>query len=185
MNRQHWNYFLSIEQDVIHLARYVEFHPDNMDTFSIEIGRLLMTAAQEVDVLAKQLCQHHDDRSKKEGEYRVFIRLKYPKLPSLIVTIPRYGLQYNPYGNWAEDTTPDWWTANNKVKHDRHTHYAKASLGYMLRAVSGLLLMNLHYSHCVNQLDELYPRTQLFDAPELRSGLVKTVFGNMPKYRIS
>ena len=51
----HWNYFLAIERDLEPLSRYVEFNPKNFDCYSIEIARLLLAAAAEVDIVCKQI----------------------------------------------------------------------------------------------------------------------------------
>ena len=34
----HWNYFLSIEEDLYKLQRYVDFTSDNDSTYSLEIA---------------------------------------------------------------------------------------------------------------------------------------------------
>ncbi|GEM_PF-733291 len=44
MTLTHWNYYLAIESDLENLTRYIEFHPDNFATYSIENAKLLMTA---------------------------------------------------------------------------------------------------------------------------------------------
>ena len=52
----HWNYFLSVEADLLELSRFIEFDKRNYKCFSVEMARLLMAAAAEVDVVCKQLC---------------------------------------------------------------------------------------------------------------------------------
>ena len=54
----HWNYLLSIENDLEVVSRFIELHEDNFKCFSIEISRLLMAAAAEVDVVCKQICKN-------------------------------------------------------------------------------------------------------------------------------
>ena len=76
----HWNYFLAIEKDLETLARYVEFNKDNFKCFSIEMARLLLAAAAEVDIVCKQLCRKMNPASPAEKihHYRDVI---VPKLP--------------------------------------------------------------------------------------------------------
>ena len=47
----HWNYFLALENDLAKTSRYIEFHEDNLQVFSIELAYLLFAAAPEVDVI--------------------------------------------------------------------------------------------------------------------------------------
>jgi hypothetical protein len=49
----HWNYLLAIERDLDEISRFVEFDEKNFDCFSIEIARLLLASAAEVDVVCK------------------------------------------------------------------------------------------------------------------------------------
>jgi len=60
----HWNYLLSIENDLETVSRFVELHKDNFQCFSIEISRLLMAASAEVDVVCKQICKKLDPKSR-------------------------------------------------------------------------------------------------------------------------
>ena len=62
----HWNYLLSIEKDLENISRFIELHDDNFECFSIELSRLLMTAAAEVDVVCKQICKKVNPKSKAE-----------------------------------------------------------------------------------------------------------------------
>ncbi|HLA26797.1 MAG TPA: hypothetical protein VJZ49_02765 [Syntrophales bacterium] len=50
----HWNYFLALEKDIEVLSRYVEFTQKNFTCYSLEILRILFSAASEVDVVAKK-----------------------------------------------------------------------------------------------------------------------------------
>jgi hypothetical protein len=65
-------------------------------------------------------------------------------LPTAQVDMPRFGLTFHPWMNWAKPKNPpDWWQGNNKVKHQRHTHFDRASLKNVLNAVAGLLVLLL------------------------------------------
>src|SRR5690554_7657503 len=54
----HWNFFLSIEEDLDRLGRFVDFSA-NEESFSIEIARLFLAASAEVDVVLKQRSEEH------------------------------------------------------------------------------------------------------------------------------
>ncbi len=104
----HWNYFLSTEADLLELARFVEFDKRNYKCFSVEIARLLMAAAAEVDVACKQLCKTIKPTSQAGtiNQYRDEIIHAFPMIPGFEVVIPRHGLRLKPWTNWRQRNKP-------------------------------------------------------------------------------
>lgn len=141
---KHWNYFLAIENDVEELSKWIDFHKDNFGCFSIQIARLLMITSAETDVVAKRLCKiiDPDANASSINRYREVIIKKYPNFHQTKVKIPRYALTLKPWSNWSDtNKPPNWWQANNKVKHHRNVHFNKARLEHALNSVAGLLLL--------------------------------------------
>jgi hypothetical protein len=146
----HWQYFLALEEDVARTSRWIEFEEANLKVYSIELARLLMTAAAEADVIAKLLCRNIDKKAKAEtiGGYRTVLLAAVPDLIGAQVVLPAHGMTLTPWANWKVDKAdlhPEWWTANNKVKHHRDMHFSRATLKNVLNATSGLLLLLLLY----------------------------------------
>lgn len=142
----HLNYFSCIEDDLLELSRWIEFAPANEAVYSLELARLLMTSAAEVDVVAKALCAaiDKDRRAESINVYQEVLIGAVPMLPTAEVEMPRFGLVFHPWVNWAEEKKPpEWWQGNNKVKHQRHTHFDRASLKNALNAAAGLLVLLL------------------------------------------
>jgi hypothetical protein len=170
----HWNYLLSIEGDLETLSRFVELHQKNFECFSIELSRLLMAAASEVDVVCKQFCKIIDPKSRANSinEYQKVILKKYNSIPSFSVIIPRYGLTLQPWQNWGikKDHPPLWWTAYNKIKHHRHTHYHNGNLKNALNAIAGLFIMVLYFYRDKAISGELFPALKLLHATEEHFG---------------
>lgn len=184
MKLTHWDYFIGIEKDVLELSRYIEFDKSNLSSFSIEIARIFMASTQEIDVLLKQICQKNGDGSNNETDYRAFIPQKYPKITDIEVELIKYELAFTPFKDWKNGKTPSWWTANNKVKHQRHTHFNNASLKNLLNSVCGLMVMNLYYYEDILDTGELFPGTQLLYPCDIVEGISPTAFGMMPIYRL-
>lgn len=160
----HWNYFLSLESDLLSLSRFIEFDEKNYECFSIENVRILMAAAAEVDVVCKQICQRIDLTSKANNinKYRDVILQVYQAIPQHKITIPRFGLKLTPWENWqSNDGVPFWWTAYNKVKHHRHTSYDHANLKNTINAVAGLFVMCLYLYEDVESSCKTIGRTKL------------------------
>ena len=160
----HWNYFLALEEDVVRLSRYIEFTQDNFSAYSLELARVLFSAASEVDVVAKQLCARLDAARQADNiaKYREIIQPALPILADTLVLVPRFGLTLNPWEQWRNDANPFWWKAYNNVKHHRHTHFADASLENALNSVAGLFVLLLFFYREESQNARLMPDPVLF-----------------------
>lgn len=168
--RLHWNYYLALEKDFETVSRYIEFCPDNLSTYSIEFAHLLLSAASEVDTIAKCVCGILNPNAKRKNidDYRIIIKAAEesetygfdPKdgkpaiadekhkhrLSDLRVHVPRYNnLECVPWETWAKDENPDWWHAYNDVKHERNRYFSKATLKNVLHALAALLAINYFY----------------------------------------
>jgi hypothetical protein len=195
-SKVHWNYFLALESDVVRLARFIEFREDNFPTYSIEIARLIMAAAAEVDVVAKLVCTKLDPTSRPRninGYASVILPAAGPKLSALTILVPRYGLTLKPWISWTLEAPPLWWNAYNKVKHHRDTKFSDANLGNALNTISGLFSLTIyHYAleHRYREhplasdagrkslLARLQPQAQLFQLRTVTGDIAES-FGNM------
>lgn len=162
----HWDYVLAIEEDLQRLSRFVDFS-SNDDTYSIEIARILMAAAAETDVALKAMCRSLEptSRCRTIDGYFPIVSGEYPNLVNIQVTLDRYGLTLEPWSNWTRATPPRWWTANNKVKHERASNYADANLKNCLNAVAGLFAAVLYLYGELAHDGELTPAPVLLRVP--------------------
>jgi hypothetical protein len=142
-----WQYFIAIESDLEKTARYVEMTEANFGTYSVEYAHILLSAASEVDVISKLLCQELEPNwsPQKINEYQECILSQYPNFHSFEVLVPRYGLKRKPWEAWERGETPMWWKSHNKVKHERSDYFTEANLENTLDAVSGLYCLVLAY----------------------------------------
>lgn len=145
----HWNYFIALEKDLETVSRYVEFSKQNLDVYSIELAHLLFAAASEVEVIAKLLCRRFNPtaRCKSINDYRPILLAELPDLPTTEILINRYGLSFKPWDNWSNSSNnnPLWWHSYNEVKHQRDTHFNKATLKNVLNALGALLVITYYY----------------------------------------
>lgn len=147
----HWSYYMSLEDDLIETSRYVEICEDNFDTYSTQFTRLLLAAASEVDVVAKQICRQIDPSGSHGNinDYRNLIVPTFPAIPEMQLGIQWNPVRVKPWDSWAAtpSSNPDWWRAYNAVKHERNANFKSANLRNALAAIAGL--------HClVRHLDE-------------------------------
>lgn len=161
---KHWNYFLALEDDLVRMSRYLEPTTHNFDSYSLELARILFAASSEVDVVAKLLCKrlNRESRAGSIGQYRGELLVAYPQIVEAAVTIPRFGLTLTPWDPWSTETSPLWWQAYNKVKHQRDTHFAQASLKHALNSVAGLFVLLLLFYLEEGGRGELKPDPAIF-----------------------
>lgn len=145
--KHHWNYFLAIEKDLENISRYIEFANANLETYSIELTHILLSASSEVDVVMKQLCSLLDPSSQTGNidDYRSVIQATLPSLITEEISIERYGLKFKPWINWNGTTNPDWWRSHNYVKHQRNNYFQEANLKNTINSVGALLLTIVYY----------------------------------------
>lgn len=143
----HWNYLLALDRDMEVVSRYVEFTTENESVYSIELAHLLFAAASEVDVLAKLMCEQLDPRARRGNidDYRAVLTAHPLQLATTSVFVPRYGMEFKPWDNWASNCNPDWWRSYNNVKHQRDQYFKEATLKNALNALGALLLLSFHY----------------------------------------
>ena len=143
----HWNYFLALEEDFGVTTRYIEPCKENERTFSIELSRLIMASAQETDVLFKCLCENISPGcdASSVGEYYKIFKNHLPQLFEVEVHLERYPISAVPFLSWSDNASPEWWTANNKIKHHRSTEFRKANMENAIKALSALLVLNIYY----------------------------------------
>tara|TARA_R110000850_G_scaffold254614_1_gene380249 strand:+ start:134245 stop:134841 length:597 start_codon:yes stop_codon:yes gene_type:complete len=139
-SKHHWNYFLSLEDDLAKVARYIEFTEHNLPTYSIELARILLSASSEVDVLLKQLCFFIEKRTKASNinHYQKIIGEYISDFSNESVFIHRYGFDFVPWKAWNEGENPTWWKSHNQVKHHRHEFFQEATLENAIKAMGGL-----------------------------------------------
>ncbi len=154
-----WNYYLAIEDDLRNLTRFIDFSNKNLSTYSIELARLLLAAASEVDVILKKFCILLDN-AKSPGNINDYKNIIIDKCDDIIneeIIIHRYGLKTKPLSNWGNDKNPDWWKSYNNVKHERNLYFKEANLKNTINAIGALYIINMYYYK--------YKFSEVFGAP--------------------
>ena len=142
----HWNYFLTLEQDFEVLSRYIEPCEENNSVYSIELSRLIMASTQEVDVIFKNLCGflETDSNARSIGAYYYIIERTLNSLFTEEVSVQRFSMTSKPFSSWDAETPPLWWTANNKIKHHRATDFNRATLKNAFNSLAGLFIITTY-----------------------------------------
>lgn len=123
-----WPFYLRLEDDFLTSLNYVNFAPDNYSTYSIEFERLLLSICSEIDVLCKLLCKKIDpDKSPSAILEYASILCGFGSFISTKIRYERNALEVSPFSTLTPQSSPSWWQAYNKVKHNRteHENYKK------------------------------------------------------------
>ncbi|MBL6445672.1 hypothetical protein JMN32_05090 [Fulvivirga sp. 29W222] len=152
----HWRYYLALESDLEKISRYIEFHPSNNKTYSIELAHLFLTSCSEIDVLFKLICTKFDPSSKASNinNYQDELLNHHFEIVHEYVYLDRFNYGFQPFNQWHEFKVLDWWSAHNKVKHTRDQHFPKANLINTLMAMGALLILNIYF-YTINTNSEL------------------------------
>lgn len=179
--KSYWNYFLELEQQLLDIRRYVDFNSKNNNTFSMEFLKLLQAACSEIDVVAKIIdgYAYSDFDGGTIAKWGYYLQLLFPDLnKKTVIFNDDYSIQ--PWGKWElikvvrtdkngkQITThklkdkfkhPQWWTANNKSKHERTSPYNNSNINYnranlknVVNAFAALYIIEtLFYNYICNQ----------------------------------
>jgi hypothetical protein len=149
MKYPHWEYYLTLVEDLDRLSRFVDLSVDNYSTYSTEMTRMLLAAGSEVDVVAKLLCKNVDPsaNARNIAEYGAVILKRFPKISEVEVTLHKQSISFQPWIGWTVDARPGWWKSYNDVKHQRSSHFRDASLQNVLFAIGGLCVLVCYLYH--------------------------------------
>lgn len=163
-NYHYWQYFLSLETDLITTSRYIEFtgryvdnnneNKNNDETFSTELLRIFFAACAECENIAKILAENNSQEKHinlPELGKIIIQNPKYHGLQNRTISCPAYSLDFTPWNTWNGTNekglpeSPQWWKDHNDVKHGRETHYHKANLSNTLKSVAALICLLFEY----------------------------------------
>lgn len=140
-----WLYYLSLEDDFLATMNYVEFSPDNYDTYSKEYTKLFISLGSEIDIIFKALCREIDP----SNEYRNisdYARVLCDRLDLINskVEVVNSDENFQPFYGWQVGSNPRWWGEYNDIKHHRaeEDKFRKGNLGNVINSLSALFVLN-------------------------------------------
>lgn len=148
--------FSSLENQFLACMEYIPFISRNMDTVSPKFVPLLIETCSLIESIFRYMARGKELRNFREFSKTYEESMGLDEAASLFLVSPMQIFQ--PFKNWTI-IQPDWWSAYNRVKHDRIGNYHEAT--YMLTAMA---LVGLH---------QVIARSWIF-----RSNLVKAAWFN-------
>lgn len=194
--KNYWDYYLELEDQLLSTKKYVDFDKSNFKTFSIEYLKLLQAACSEIDVVAKILAGCCDSSFKELHNINIqkwgfVIQRTFPDIENTSVSFMNDTV-ITPWQNWEYEkcadqnnkqryrlkkgkATPTWWTAYNKVKHERtttdkngRTNYSKANLENLASAMAALFIIETKFIERLSADNDriTFAKSKLFSEPQ-------------------
>ena len=114
---EHWNYYLSLENDLSDTSCYVE-PAGQENVHSFQFAKILILACTEAETVFRDLCIEivKTKVPTNMGDYKNIILNKYPKIIDATVEISRLNRSIKPFEGWDVGKL-SWWDAYQGVKH--------------------------------------------------------------------
>lgn len=166
-DEKYWNYYLTLESDLIKTQRYVSIDEDNYSTFSVEYAKQYQTICSEIDVICKDYCKFLDSDTKVKnimGYASVILEHKPDLISSTVKVKTAASVSLMPWREWKTDKTapfdgssvennsPSWWIYYNKVKHNRtgsdsenKQFFKYANQTNTLNSLAGLFVLVMYF----------------------------------------
>lgn len=158
----YWRHYIALEKEFRHALQYVALDVDNYNVFSPIFMKLILQIGSEVDIVVKAYCNMLNANFAGENiyEYRKCIHMLDTTFGQTEVNILDLDVIIKPWEIWDDlmnKPSPEWWTAYNKVKHERlnygeigaltKQYYKFANLEHVLNALAGLyqVLICMYY----------------------------------------
>lgn len=211
--KSYWKYYLSLERRFLRTEEYLTFDVGNDKAFSIEYLALLQSVCSEIDVTGKAIVSHFEPALgvaradiRKWGYY---LQRHVPEVVDTQISF-LHERTVSPWKDWKLEertsrnghiyyahadgsSSPEWWRAYNKVKHERTSvdggtiNYKLANQKNVMTALSALY--SLHRLMLIKLDEDLYAtmeRSQLFSIPgrrdEMRAGAFVNSAGRFVYY---
>ena len=187
----YWNYFLELEEQLLTIKRYVAFDKINYKTYSIEFLKLYQATCSEIDVVAKYIAEYFDPSFKKAQHKNIqkwgyIVHNQFPAIETISIRFTNDDV-FIPWKNWCYEitknkhgkkiyklcenkNTPKWWTAYNKVKHERafinndngKSNYTQANLSNLIYSLSALYVLETLFIDYLGINSKVYQKSKLF-----------------------
>jgi len=133
--------------------RFVPYCDAHKSVWSPPFTQIILEAASQVDSLWKATRKHCDPSADTD---RLIITDHHREFGSLVATqrVVFFGcdpaIDVCPFEPWQQPNYQplDWWTAYNKLKHDRFSSQTYATLNNAVSAVAALLLAVIYCGEC-------------------------------------
>lgn len=153
-----WSNYLQIENELIDTFKYVDLSIDNYKTYSTKFLKIFLQIGSEIDICFKEYLKFINPESTSDNiiKYKNDLNNNDSVIFDEEVNIKPINNCIKPLKDLQNANSMDWWTAYNKIKHQRNdeitlgditqTSYKFANLENVITSMAALyiLLMNIY-----------------------------------------
>jgi hypothetical protein len=151
----YWNYFLSLENELIDIERIIPFDNINSHTFSMHYMKIYFSLCSEIDVILKDFIEFNGwfSFSKTDGNFGKYKEIILNQIPNfaneVIIFLDKEEIM--PFNNWNSNVKPTWWDDYNCIKHNRTLKfngiesYKKANQENIINAFCALYQIEMYF----------------------------------------
>ena len=176
IDNSHWRYFLALEDELLNMRNFVEFHKNNESTFSIKFRSIILQACSEIEKMCKFFCGIPQDDKADMEKYRNYFLTEHKDFYEIKIEIPFYNETIQPWANWKDHKSPDFWKGYTEIKHQGKLE--SAHLENSTNSLAGLfaLLLAWYFKNHGKEFSEeaCIAPPKLFHYPNLEANVIVT-----------
>ena len=167
----YWSQYISLEKEFLVTLQYLALDVKNEDAYSQAYAKLMLEIGSEVDVVFKEYCKTIDTNFKNSyktiDRYKESIKTCNPMFIQQEILVRNDYPTIKPWIEWNvldKSVSPYWWTAYNKVKHNRTSvvqidgivqeGFKFANQKYALLALAGLYQIMVYFYQKIASIEK-------------------------------
>lgn len=133
--------FHRIQRQLADLFEVVTPARSNSAVYGPAISQILATCAMEVEALMRAVFEANTGKAESNVNdwHRLLPHMRLDEWQTELSYFPEWSW-IRPFYGWSQHRPPDWWTANNKLKHEA-TRSWRADLGTVIAAAAAILVL--------------------------------------------
>jgi hypothetical protein len=144
---------LTVEAMLQEAVRYVPYSDEHRSVWSSHFTRIILDAASQVDSVWKATAKIEAPATASD---KLKLKDHFDRFGALVAgqQVVFFGGQspctISPFEAWQKSSfsSPGWWNAYNKLKHDRFANQTEGTLDHAVNAVAALLLAIIYSGSC-------------------------------------
>lgn len=159
-----WPVYKNLEEEVLQLAKYINFSDDQLKVYSMHIADLIVRIVVEIEALSKELYKRNggpavfDTSGVERDLYFDTDCLDYLNNEweicnrEIIISCSKFNFSDSyrtikplKKANKRGTSSSNWNKAYQAVKHDRHNNLSKGNIENLIYALGALYILNIYY----------------------------------------
>lgn len=150
-----WPIYQNIEKELIDLCNIIYIDDKQWNSYSIKIANLLIRTVIEIETISKSIYKKANGPQKDgdllyDGDCIAYLDKQWDLSKKIVfITFPFIYCEKKEHKilkplSKASHGNNSWQLAYQAVKHDRHNHMVKASIGNLIKSMAALYLLNIY-----------------------------------------